>query len=364
LSTNFPTNLDDLSNPQGTDSLQGHAQLHTNVNDAIEALQEKVGVNNSTDVTSLDYRVTSLENVPQSTEAKLIYETVSNDTGSAIAKGKAVYVSGAVGSSGKLRVSLASNASESTSTKTFGITRQSIANGAEGEVVSEGLLQGIDTTGANDGDPVWLGTNGNLLFGLANKPSAPAHLVFLGIVIRGNQANTGSIFVKIQNGFELEELHNVSITNPADGEVLKYDSSTGLWVNSGEFATTEYVDDAISSLGNSVDNVTALLGLEGNNDLVISGIENQTQIDQFAMSDYRTVKYHLQISRNTEFYASDLLILVDGTDINVVESNIISNTSSSLANTSFGENSGIISLYVTPTGSAVTARFMRTSLRA
>ncbi len=62
MATNFPTNLDDLSNPQGTDSLQGHAQLHTNVNDAIEALQEKVGVNNSTDVTSLDYRVTSLEN--------------------------------------------------------------------------------------------------------------------------------------------------------------------------------------------------------------------------------------------------------------------------------------------------------------
>lgn len=364
MATNFPESLDNLSNPQGTDSLQGHANLHANVNDAIEALQTKVGVDGSTDSNSLDYRLTAIENAPASTEARLIYEIVSNNTGSEIAKGKAVYVSGAVGASGKLRISLASNSAESTSTKTFGITRAAIADGAEGEVLSEGLLQGINTTGANDGDPVWLGTSGNLLFGLANKPSAPAHLVFLGIVIRGGQANTGSMFVKIQNGFELEELHNVSITNPADGEVLKYDSSTGLWVNSGEFATTEYVDDAISSLGNSVDNVTALLGLEGNNDLVISGIENQTQIDQFAMSDYRTVKYHLQISRNTEFYASDLLILVDGTDINVVESNIISNTSSSLANTSFGENSGIISLYVTPTGSAVTARFMRTSLRA
>lgn len=364
MATNFPTNLDDLSNPQGTDSLQGHAQLHTNVNDAIEALQEKVGVNNSTDATSLDYRVTFLENVPQSTEAKLIYETVSNNTGSTIAKGKAVYVSGAVGASGKLRVSLASNASESTSTKTFGITRQSIANGAEGEVVSEGLLQGINTTGANDGDPVWLGTNGNLLFGLANKPSAPAHLVFLGIVIRGNQENTGSMFVKVQNGFEIEELHNVSITNPADGEVLKYDASSGLWINSAEFATTEYVDDQLSNIGNSVDNVTALLGLEGNNDLIVTGIENQTQLDQFSLSDYRSVKYHLQISKNTDFYVSDFSILVDGSNINVVESNIISNTSNSIANISFGENSGIISLYVTPTGSAVTARFMRTSLRA
>lgn len=364
MATNFPTELDDLSNPQSTDSLQGHADLHTNVNDAIEALQTKVGVDGSTDANSLDYRLTALEVAPPNTEAKLIYETVSNNTGSEISKGKAVYVSGAVGASGKLRVSLASNTTESTSTKTFGITRAAIANGAEGEVVSEGLLQGINTVGANDGDPVWLGTGGNLLFGLANKPSAPSHLVFLGIVIRGGQANTGSMFIKVQNGFELEELHNVSVINPADGEVLKYDSSTGLWVNSGEFATTLYVDDALSNLGSSVDNITELLGLEGNNDLVITGIENQTQVDQFALSDYRTVKYHLQISKNTEFYASDFLVLVDGTDINVVESNIISNTSNALANTSFGENSGIISLYVTPTGSAITARFMRTSLRA
>lgn len=364
MATNFPSSLDDLSNPQSTDSMQGHAQLHADVNDALEALQAKVGVDGSTDSSSLDYRVSAIEAAPPSTEATLIYEIVSNGTGTEIAKGKAVYVSGAVGASGKLRVSLASNTTESTSTKTFGITRAAIADGAEGEVVSEGLLQGIDTTGANDGDPVWLGTNGNLLFGLANKPSAPAHVVFLGIVVRGGQQNTGSIFVKVQNGFEIEELHNVSIVDPADGEVLKYDSSTGLWVNSGEFATTAYVDDAMSNLGSSVDNVTALLGLEGNNDLVITGIENQTQIDQFALADYRTVKYHLQISKNTEFYASDFLVLVDGTDINVVESNIISNTSNTLANTSFGENSGIISLYVTPTGSAVTARFMRTSLRA
>ena len=364
MATNFPTSLDDLSNPESTDSLQGHAQLHANVNDAIEALQTKVGINDSGDSSSLDNRIAVLETAPPSTEAKLIYETVSNNTGSSISKGKAVYVSGAVGASGKLRVSLASNSTESTSTKTFGITRTVIADGAEGEVVSEGLLQSINTVGANDGDPVWLGTNGNLLFGLANKPSAPAHLVFLGIVIRGGQQNTGSMFVKVQNGFELEELHNVSITSPQDGEVLKYDSALGLWVNSGEFATTSYVDSAISNIGDSVDSVTSLLGLEGNNDLVISGIENQTQVDSFAVSEYRTVKYHLQISRNTDFYASDFLLLADGTNINVVESNVISNTSNTLANISFEENSGIISLYVTPTGSSVTARFVRTSLKA
>ena len=41
-----------------------------------------------------------------------------------------------------------------------------------------------------------------------------------------------TIFVKPQNGYELEELHNVLITNPQNGQVLKYNSTLGLWVNS------------------------------------------------------------------------------------------------------------------------------------
>ena len=356
MATNFPSSLDDLSNPQGTDSLQGHAQLHTNVNDAIEALQEKVGVDNSNDVNSLDYRVTALEVAPPSTEATLIYETVSNNTGSEIAKGKAVYVSGAVGASGKLRVSLASNTTETTSTKTFGITRQAIADASEGEVVSEGILQGINTVGANDGDPVWLGTNGALLFGLANKPSAPAHLVFLGIVVRGGQANTGSIYVKVQNGFEIEELHNVSITNPQDGNILQYNSSLGVWQNVN--LDLEYAKDE------DVDLINTTLGLAGNNDLTITGIENKTAIDTWSASLYRTIKYSLQITKGSEYISSDYLLLNDGTDINVSESNIISNTSNSLANITFEVNSGIISLCVTPTSSAVTARYVRTALKA
>ncbi len=70
-------------------------------------------------------------------------------------------------------------------------------------VVTEGLLAGLDTSAAGtEGDPVWLGANGNLLYGVANKPSAPLHMVFIGVVTRKNQ-NNGEIFVKVQNGFEL-----------------------------------------------------------------------------------------------------------------------------------------------------------------
>lgn len=61
MSTSFPGALDALKNPAATDGLTGHAAQHANANDAIEALEAKVGVDNSTDPASLDYRVAAVE---------------------------------------------------------------------------------------------------------------------------------------------------------------------------------------------------------------------------------------------------------------------------------------------------------------
>jgi hypothetical protein len=63
MATNFPASLDVLINPQPNDSVElvPHASQHANANDAIEALESKVGANNSTDPNSLDYKVKTLE---------------------------------------------------------------------------------------------------------------------------------------------------------------------------------------------------------------------------------------------------------------------------------------------------------------
>lgn len=124
------------------------------------------------------------------------------------------------------------------------------------------------------------------------------------------------------------------------------------------------VQSQLANIGNQTETSLELLGLEGNNDLTITGIENKTSIDSWAAATYRTIKYNLQISRGIEYHTSDFLILNDGIDINVSESNIISNTVNSLANVTFESNAGIISLCVTPISSAVTARFVRTALKA
>lgn len=148
--------------------------------------------------------------------------------GEAMTKGQAIYVSSADGTN--MIVSKASNVTEATSSKTMGLIIQNLALNGQGTVITEGLLAGLNTSSATAGDPVWLGTNGNLIYGLINKPAAPAHLVFIGIVTRANVSN-GEIFVRVQNGFELQELHNVSITSVTGGNQLEYDSADLLWKN-------------------------------------------------------------------------------------------------------------------------------------
>jgi hypothetical protein len=163
--------------------------------------------------------------------------------GATLAKGKAVYVSSANGTN--MIVSAASNASEATSSKTLGLLETGGVTNDLVKVITEGLLAGLDTSTATAGDPVWLGTGGNLIFGLANKPVAPAHLVFIGIVTRVQSVN-GEIFVKVQNGFELNEIHDVSISSLANNQTLVWESATSLWKNKTIAATLGYTpaDDA------------------------------------------------------------------------------------------------------------------------
>lgn len=62
MATSFPTGLDALTNPTSADGLNSpdHAGQHANANDAIEALEAKVGVNGSAVTTSLDYKITNI----------------------------------------------------------------------------------------------------------------------------------------------------------------------------------------------------------------------------------------------------------------------------------------------------------------
>jgi hypothetical protein len=161
--------------------------------------------------------------------------------GATLAKGAAVYVSSANGTN--MIVSAASNTTEATSSKTFGLLETGGVTNDQVKCVTFGLIAGLDTSTATAGDPVWLGVNGALIFGLANKPVAPAHMVYIGVVTRV-QSNNGEIFVNVQNGFELNELHDVLIQSVANNQGLFYESSTGLWKNKSIATVLGYTPQA------------------------------------------------------------------------------------------------------------------------
>jgi len=157
-----------------------------------------------------------------------------NGTGSTIAKGSVVYISGAQGQ--RPRISLSDADTEATSSKTFGVVAESIADGAEGFVTTFGVVAGIDTSAFTAGDALWLSSTAGGL--TSTKPSAPVHSVFVGYCLNAH-ASSGRIFVNPQNGYELQELHNVAISSVANDDVLKYDSTLGVWKNTKTLSITD-----------------------------------------------------------------------------------------------------------------------------
>ena len=153
--------------------------------------------------------------------------TARNQTGVTIPAESVVYFSGVSGNVPTLALSQANT--ELGSTKTIGITATSIANNANGEVVVFGLADNLNTSAFTAGSALWLSPSvpGGLTM---TKPSAPNHMVFIGFCTRSHPTH-GTIEVKIQNGFELEELHNVAISSLSDNQVLKYDAPNLLWKN-------------------------------------------------------------------------------------------------------------------------------------
>lgn len=159
-----------------------------------------------------------------------LYKLCRNSTGSTIAKGSVVYVSGSHGGT-QLMVALASNASEATSAETVGVAAESIANNASGFVQTFGYLEGLTTNGyaGAEGTPLYLdSTAGNMRSGL---PTQPAHGVRIGFLVKKAGAGAGAIFVSIQNYQELDELSNVLSSSEADFDLLSYDLTAGVWRN-------------------------------------------------------------------------------------------------------------------------------------
>jgi hypothetical protein len=162
-----------------------------------------------------------------SASAGTLIREIRNTTGATLTKGTIVYISGATGN--KPTVSKALATGDSTSAQTFGMCQTDIPNNSNGNVVCFGDLSGLNTSAFTEGAQLYLSstTAGEYT---TTKQLAPAHLVYIGVVTRSHPTQ-GQIEVKIQNGYELDEIHDVAISSLANNQGLFYESATDLWKN-------------------------------------------------------------------------------------------------------------------------------------
>lgn len=150
---------------------------------------------------------------------------VRNTTGATLTKGTVVYMSGAIGQIPTVSKALAT--SDATSAQSLGMMTADLANNSNGYVTVIGVITNIDTSAFTDGAQLYLsGTTAGTY--TATKQYAPIHLVYVGFVEYAHPTQ-GKIFVKVQNGYELDEIHNVSAQSPTNGQTIVYNSSTSLW---------------------------------------------------------------------------------------------------------------------------------------
>ncbi len=166
---------------------------------------------------------TKLDSITVDT-ATVVRKLVRNQTGATIPKGTAVYQ---LGSSGIVMTVAPADASfEATASQTLGITQEAIANNTNGYVVAVGLLDGVNTSALAEGQIVWLSETAGQL--TTTRPTQPAHSVVLGYCVKQGGGASGILYVKVDNGLELAELHDVLLTGAVTGNVLaKF--ADGLW---------------------------------------------------------------------------------------------------------------------------------------
>jgi len=201
--------------------------------------------------------------------ARIVNKVVPNTTLTKAAY-QAVRVSGASG--GRLAVALAQANNDNNSADTIGLVTETIATNQEGFIITVGQIENINTTGSLQGE-TW--TDGDVLYlsptvagKLTNiKPTgATGHIVVIGYV-EYSHATQGAIYVKVMNGWELDELHNVSISSVANNDLLQYDSVSSLWKNES-LSTAGIQPTLVSGTSIKTINGTTLLG---SGDITVGG---------------------------------------------------------------------------------------------
>jgi hypothetical protein len=153
---------------------------------------------------------------------------VKNETGSTIPKGTAVRFDGTDGGSGKLLIAPFIADGSYPSLYYMGITSEEIINGASGKVYHFGKMRMVNTSAFTDGDLLYCSSTTAGGF-QTTPPVAPNNIIVAAAVV--NAANNGTLMIRSTLGSNINQDEGVKITSPSNNQLLKYNSTSGLWEN-------------------------------------------------------------------------------------------------------------------------------------
>lgn len=171
-----------------------------------------------------DTLVTRLTDVDYLRHGQVQFIKVKNESGATIPKGRAVYVTGGIGGSPILLVAPANNNDMTQARRLIGVTTSDISNNNFGQVVTSGVVEGLDTNSFEVGDFAYVTTSGQYT---STIPTKPLITIRVGTIIRKSSTD-GAILVFSRFLPNLEMLSNVKIENVQDEQVIAYDNNLGL----------------------------------------------------------------------------------------------------------------------------------------
>jgi hypothetical protein len=259
---------------------------------------------------------------------------VRNNTGSTILKGTLV---GAVGAEPSGRIDVAPfqvTGTENSELRAMGIATSNISNGVNGEVMSFGTLTGLDTRGSTAsalavGDETWAA--GDILFAhptvdgkLTNvRPQHDLAVAFITV----RHASTGQIAIRIIPGNNhLEWMHDVVLSSPTDGQFLRYNSASTVWVNDEINLGTDTVGNYMSDITQGTGVIITHTPSEGSNATIAIGQDVATSASvtfaRLETSGDITVGGNLTVNGTTTTLNTETLAIED--NIVVLNSNVTS----------------------------------------
>ena len=240
-----------------------------------------------------------------------LFSYVTNADSVTLTKGMPVYAFSGTGD--RMTVKRANNSADATSAQTVGLVLStSIAANQKGLIMMQGLLDGLSilpTSTWADGDPVYLGATAGTITNV--KPYAPNHLVYLGVVTTASNGSAGRMYVRVQNGYELSEIHDVDlITNaPTNNQALTYETSTSLWKN--KTIIQDSITDGVTTIAPSQNAVFDALALKQNS-LVYTPYRNvQTSQTAITATVAETIVFTATIPAGS-FNSTDILKVLFG----------------------------------------------------